>query len=279
MDPHLHRALILTDGLANVGVTDPHALTVQASELRQRGITTSAMGVGAGFNEVLLSGMAEAGGGTFAYIGRPHELAAFFRYEVGSLLQVVAPQPRLRITFPEGMRGWLVNPFPARRVGRELAIDLRDMTAGDGIPLVFDIETSPGEVETTLALRMAIELPHLADATAEMRADVAPLVRARARDIGGHAPDEAVQVQAARLRADRAHRAAMRLDREGRVDEARHAFDAAVQTLAAAPATPEIVAERAEATRLLESAGRLSETTRKERVHRAMHRSRGQAPR
>src|SRR4051794_28150880 len=66
----LTRTLLLTDGLANVGITDPHELIGHATELRRRGVTTTAFGVGADFDEQLLRGMAEAGGGNFYFIER-----------------------------------------------------------------------------------------------------------------------------------------------------------------------------------------------------------------
>jgi Ca-activated chloride channel family protein len=56
----LRRSLLLTDGLANVGMTDPAELTHHAQELRRRGVGTTTLGVGLDFDEDLLSGMAEA---------------------------------------------------------------------------------------------------------------------------------------------------------------------------------------------------------------------------
>ena len=59
----IRRALLLTDGLANVGITDPVELTTHAHELRKRGIGTTTLGVGLDFDEGMLGGLAEAGGG------------------------------------------------------------------------------------------------------------------------------------------------------------------------------------------------------------------------
>ncbi|MEQ8661483.1 MAG: VWA domain-containing protein, partial [Gammaproteobacteria bacterium] len=48
------RCLVLTDGLANRGTTDPDVLVRHATELRARGIVTSTFGIGNDFDEVLL---------------------------------------------------------------------------------------------------------------------------------------------------------------------------------------------------------------------------------
>jgi Ca-activated chloride channel family protein len=58
----IRRVILLTDGLANVGILDPTVLARHAGELRRRGIATTTVGVGQDFDEGLLSAMAEAGG-------------------------------------------------------------------------------------------------------------------------------------------------------------------------------------------------------------------------
>ena len=50
----LNRVLLLTDGLANVGITDLEELGMHAGQLLVRGVATSTFGVGHGFNEHLL---------------------------------------------------------------------------------------------------------------------------------------------------------------------------------------------------------------------------------
>ena len=63
IDEGVNRCLLLTDGLANQGITDRDELARHAGELRARGVSTSTFGVGNDFDEVLLQSMATSGGG------------------------------------------------------------------------------------------------------------------------------------------------------------------------------------------------------------------------
>ena len=89
-DGQVARCLLLSDGLANHGITDRGQLARHAEELRARGITTSTIGLGADFDEVMLEGMARAGAGHFYYVETPVQIADCLTGEVGEALEIVA---------------------------------------------------------------------------------------------------------------------------------------------------------------------------------------------
>jgi Ca-activated chloride channel family protein len=100
----VNKALLLTDGLANVGITDASELERHATELRRRGVSTSTFGVGADFDERLLQAMADAGGGHFYFIESAAQIRDHMTSEVGESLEVVARDVKLRLLAPEGVR-------------------------------------------------------------------------------------------------------------------------------------------------------------------------------
>ena len=100
----LGRCLLLTDGLANQGVTDRDEIVTHARELRRRGVVTSTFGVGADFDERLLQQMADAGAGHFYFIERAVQIPDLFASELGETLDVVASGVTLTIETPERLR-------------------------------------------------------------------------------------------------------------------------------------------------------------------------------
>jgi len=85
----INRVLLLTDGLANVGISDPQILTTTASQKAEEGIITTTLGFGEGFNEDLLIAMARAASGNFYFIQSIDEAIEVFSIELDSLRTVV----------------------------------------------------------------------------------------------------------------------------------------------------------------------------------------------
>ena len=112
----INRAMVLTDGLANEGLTDVELLVSQARELRVRGITTTTFGVGYDFNQFLLQRIADAGGGHFYFIDDPEVIPAFFHGELNEMLSTVAKDIVLEVGVPKG-----ASVEPLNGVPRELA--------------------------------------------------------------------------------------------------------------------------------------------------------------
>ncbi len=237
----IRRALLLTDGLANGGITDPGELATHAGELRKRGISTTTLGVGLDFDEVMLSGMAEAGGGNFQFIGAPDQLKGFFERELRELLTIAAAGLTLALTLPHGVRASLVNALPAERRGKRIEVGTGDLPAGDELDLVFALRVAPGVVGTShqIGLDLAWSDP-AADARRTRSVDVPVLLLTDDATIHGTLPDATVVERAAVQRATAGRREALRLDRAGRHAESRARMRDAAALLQAAPMTARI---------------------------------------
>jgi len=93
----VNRVLLLSDGLANRGITDPRILQDICRERVSRGISISTFGVGANYNEDLMLGLAEYGSGNYYFIDTPEKIPAIFSQELKGLLAVTAQNVKLEI--------------------------------------------------------------------------------------------------------------------------------------------------------------------------------------
>src|SRR3954451_16746327 len=155
----VNRCLLLTDGLAHVGITDRDELVTHAGELRQRGVSTTSFGVGTDFDEVLLQGMATAGGGNFYYISDGRQIVDFITSEVGEALDVVARDVKLEVVTPEGVTVESLSQLPlVTRDGRTV-VSLGALVAEQVVEVVLRLNSPYGEVgrETGAVISVADE--------------------------------------------------------------------------------------------------------------------------
>ena len=89
-DSTLSRVVVLTDGLANTGVTSAGDIASLAVDARRRGVRVSTIGLGLDYNEDLLQSIAEGGGGKYYYVESPVQLARIFEEELKSAFATCA---------------------------------------------------------------------------------------------------------------------------------------------------------------------------------------------
>ena len=108
------KVLLLTDGLANVGVTDAGSLVEMARQRAEASnVGTTTIGFGEDFDEDLLTAMADAGRGNAHYAPTPDAATAIFASEFEGLMSLVAQNVsvEIRVTEDVAFLG-LLNEFP-----------------------------------------------------------------------------------------------------------------------------------------------------------------------
>ncbi len=142
------RVLLLTDGLANVGITDPVVLSAKAASIREAGVAVTTLGVGTDFDEDLLTAIAESSGGNYYYIDSPERIPEIFSSELKELLSVVAQN--IQVSF-EGTDAVNVSKVWGYRPGgdHKVTINLPDIFASDRKALLLELEVDAGAVGTT----------------------------------------------------------------------------------------------------------------------------------
>ncbi|MBU6330475.1 MAG: VWA domain-containing protein [Acidobacteria bacterium] len=123
----LRRIVILTDGQANIGETDPDRLASMAVSARSRSITTSTIGFGDGYDERLLAGIADAGTGNDYWCAGPDNAPQIFNDEFEGLASTVAQNVSVELRPASEVVGLRVlNEFPITEVAGGLQVALGD---------------------------------------------------------------------------------------------------------------------------------------------------------
>lgn len=147
----VNRILLLTDGLANVGITDPVQLTALCRAAAEKGITTTTIGFGEDYNERLLAAMAEAGHGHTYYIETPDQAPAIFEEEIDGLLSLAAQNVAVRLQAAPGVQFVAVHhAYPAYAEGETLAVELGDLYAREPKLMLAEFLIPPAEEGATV---------------------------------------------------------------------------------------------------------------------------------
>jgi Ca-activated chloride channel family protein len=165
-DGDVNAVLLLTDGGANVGITDSDKLTGLGKGVNdEQSIRTTCLGMGAHFDEDVLRDIAAASGGRFHYIESPDHAPEVFREELGGLLTVTAQNVEVVLKFADGVSGvaqltehpskqnantshFVLGDFSDSQVKHVLlAVELPALTDVDDM-LIASLELTYAEVET-----------------------------------------------------------------------------------------------------------------------------------
>ena len=135
---HLNRVILLSDGLANVGETNPDAISSDVSNLTKKGVSTSTMGIGADYNEDLLEAMARSGDGHYYYIQSPEQLPSIFKQELLGLMATVGTNVTLGIEPQAGVE--MVEILNQLEVNQNGRFRLPNLVIGNPIDIVVRLK-------------------------------------------------------------------------------------------------------------------------------------------
>ncbi|MEJ2679200.1 MAG: VWA domain-containing protein [Gemmatimonadota bacterium] len=163
-DGGVNRVLLLTDGLANVGITEPGQLRDLVGSAAAKGVTTTTIGFGADYDEQLLRALAEAGGGSTYYIEEPDQAPAVFEAEIEGLMALAAQNVAVTVAPAAGVGGARVlHQYPSQQLGDgTLRLELGDLYALEPKSLLVEFLVDGGgeqEEVATLLVEGHVMLP------------------------------------------------------------------------------------------------------------------------
>ena len=143
-----NRVILLTDGIANRGVTDADQIAADALAYNQKGIYLSTIGLGHQFNDKLLSQLAYQGKGGYHFIDSAAEMDKVFRQEVTGLIQKAASDVSVVLEPEQGVRVLSITGYEGRPPAGAVQIRLRDMGTGDDQVVLVRLEIGDGRRTT-----------------------------------------------------------------------------------------------------------------------------------
>ncbi len=135
--------ILLSDGQPNVGSRTPAALAAEVRLVRERGISVSTLGYGAGHNDDVMIAIADAGGGRYAFVADPKLAAGSFARALGAQRDVVLEGVELVLAPADGVEIRKVYGDPQTTFGAGgLRVKLADLAAGDELNVVVELRVT-----------------------------------------------------------------------------------------------------------------------------------------
>ena len=138
----VNRVLLMSDGLANRGVTRPAAIQRLVREALRKGVSISTAGLGLNYDEDLMQGIAESGAGNYYYIENPARMSRIFRRELSTLYATVAKDARLVFTAAPAVEKVTVFGYAHTREGNRTIIPMENFYSGEKRSVVLRLEVN-----------------------------------------------------------------------------------------------------------------------------------------
>lgn len=232
----LSRVLLLSDGLANVGVTDPREIGRLVRGARRGGVRVSTIGLGLDYDEDLMQAIAENGGGKYYYVEHPTQLARIFEEELKTMFATAARDVRLKFRGGRYIHSCEIVGF-ASASGGEVSADWPDFYSGEKRSVLLRLEVDAQEAGALDLGTLEISWRDARTGAEDSAVQRLGIEVSRDKDLVERSVNADVAVEAALVESERALEENVKLYQEGRHDEARARNDTVIRELAAKNAT------------------------------------------
>jgi Ca-activated chloride channel family protein len=157
--------ILASDGVSNVGNTDPNILAQYAQDYYGRNIFLSTIGVGHGnYNDQLLEQLADKGNGTYSFLDSAQAAERIFAQDLTGTLQTIAKDAKVQVDFnPNVVRAYRLIGYENRAVAdqdfRNNTVDAGEVGAGHNVTALYEVELNPEANADALIVRLRYEDP------------------------------------------------------------------------------------------------------------------------
>jgi Ca-activated chloride channel family protein len=142
----VNRVILCSDGAANIGITAGESILDQVRAFRDKGITCTCVGFGAGtYNDVLLEKLADSGDGSYVFVDSKAEARRVFVEELSATLQTIAKDAKIQVEFdPRRVRRYRLIGYENRDVAdekfRDDTVDAGEVGSGQSATALYELE-------------------------------------------------------------------------------------------------------------------------------------------
>jgi Ca-activated chloride channel family protein len=146
----IHRLILCSDGVANVGATGPESILGRIGKAARRGIELETVGFGMGnYNDVLMEQLADQGDGHYAYVDTLDEARRVFVENLNATLQTIARDAKIQVEFdPRTVERYRLVGYENRDVAdrdfRNDRVDAGEIGAGHEVTALYELKLARG---------------------------------------------------------------------------------------------------------------------------------------
>ena len=170
--------LLLSDGRANSGICDPHQLLEHARELAERGVKTSAVGIGANYSPLQLDALAEGGRGRLHDAESAEDIVEVVLGELGELHAITARDVVVKVECPGDARLEMMTRSLVEREAGVYTVNLGDIVAGSSRPVAIRVDLPSYEQGELLPFNITVNWRGSLEQKTVQRKDLETLLRA-----------------------------------------------------------------------------------------------------
>ena len=138
------KVILISDGLANKGITDPAHLGAMAGVAVKKEFAVSTVGVGNNFNELLMTTIADRGAGYYYYLENPVAFAEVFQKELSFSKATVATNVSISFPLSNGISLLNAAGYPIKNQNNHAIFHPGDLRAGQTRKLFLTLQVPSG---------------------------------------------------------------------------------------------------------------------------------------
>ena len=149
-DDAINAVVLASDGVANVGLTDPDGLARMITEAGDKGLHLVTVGFGMGnYNDDLMEQLADQGDGFYAYVDTFAEARRLFVEDITGTLTTVAREARTQVEFdPEAVTAYRLIGYDNRALDDDsftrTSVDAGEIGAGHDVTALYEVQLADG---------------------------------------------------------------------------------------------------------------------------------------